>query len=236
MHPGIGQGLLGAVGLPLSGALDLLSAVSTGLAASAGVSQHAALVRAARPPGDAPHKQPVARALQMLQQLSNTSDSLMPAVAAASPLPNCQGFWNVLIAPQATLQHTLHMYAAGVPSTLSLSALIQTLASNKPLRTSAVSPVSVSNRWPQGGIEQEGSGPAVVAYCPAAHAALHSRTVDAASDPDQEQAQVTIVAAPVLVLVMGALVVLQSGGLEVAATLDLHGGHRRFQVYLACAC
>lgn len=35
---GLGRGLLGVVGLPLSGALDLVSSVSAGVAATAGVS------------------------------------------------------------------------------------------------------------------------------------------------------------------------------------------------------
>lgn len=48
---GVGRGLIGAVGLPLSGALDLVTAVSSGLAASAGVSQYAQPRRSGRMSG-----------------------------------------------------------------------------------------------------------------------------------------------------------------------------------------
>lgn len=37
---GLGRGLLGAVGLPLSGALDLVSSISTGIANTAGISHN----------------------------------------------------------------------------------------------------------------------------------------------------------------------------------------------------
>ena len=37
---GLGRGLLGAVGLPLSGALDLVSSVSSSIASTAGVSHN----------------------------------------------------------------------------------------------------------------------------------------------------------------------------------------------------
>ena len=47
MAAGVGRGLLGAVGLPLSGALDLVSGVASGIAASTGM---AARPHLRRPP------------------------------------------------------------------------------------------------------------------------------------------------------------------------------------------
>lgn len=44
---GVGRGLLGAVGLPLSGALDLVSGVASGIASSTGI---AARPQLRRPP------------------------------------------------------------------------------------------------------------------------------------------------------------------------------------------
>ena len=41
---GLGRGLLGAVGLPLSGALDLVSSISAGIATTAGIT-HAPRLR-----------------------------------------------------------------------------------------------------------------------------------------------------------------------------------------------
>lgn len=49
MLAGTGRGLLGVVGLPLSGALDLVSSLSAGLATSTGIDAAAVLCR---PPHD----------------------------------------------------------------------------------------------------------------------------------------------------------------------------------------
>jgi len=50
----VGRGLLGAVGLPLAGALNLVAAASAGAAATAGVSRRARPRRGPRPPGAPP--------------------------------------------------------------------------------------------------------------------------------------------------------------------------------------
>ncbi|KAK9844032.1 hypothetical protein WJX81_002459 [Elliptochloris bilobata] len=58
---GVGRGLLGAVGLPLAGALELVAAASAGTAATVGVSRRARPRRAARPPvGADVHASPAA--------------------------------------------------------------------------------------------------------------------------------------------------------------------------------
>ncbi len=52
MHTaGVGRGLLGVVGLPLSGALGLVGAVSSGLASTAGLAPAHAVRRPAQPAG-----------------------------------------------------------------------------------------------------------------------------------------------------------------------------------------
>ena len=52
MHTaGVGRGLLGVVGLPLSGALGLVGAVSSGLASTAGLAPAPAVRRPARSAG-----------------------------------------------------------------------------------------------------------------------------------------------------------------------------------------
>lgn len=50
----VGRGVLGAVGLPLAGALQLVAVASDGTAATVGVSRRARPRRRARSPGCAP--------------------------------------------------------------------------------------------------------------------------------------------------------------------------------------
>ena len=201
---GIGQGLLGAVGLPLSGALDLLGAVSTGLAASAGVGQQPSPVRDARQSGRAP------TGLPAIESLLHTSG----ARQASCVLCTLGAQWTVMLTGG-------YLSCAGGTSYLSLSGLSQTLCSDLAVSTSLArnalsSPPSGISHFPPGL-----SAP-VLAYCPAEHAALHLQPGGRLPEA-QDHAPVLAAAAPVLALLPGSLVVFRNGGLDVLAVLGLHG-------------
>ena len=198
---GIGQGLLGAVGLPLSGALDLLGAVSTGLAASAGVGQQPSPVRDARQSGEAPTQSPAI-------------ESLLHARQAICLRCTLGAQWTVMLTG-GYLSH------AGGTSYLSLSGLCQTLSLD-PLSSTALARNPLSS--PPSGVSHSPahSSAPVLAYCPAEHAALHLQPGGRPAEA-QDHAPVLAAAAPVLALLRGSLIVFQNGGLDVVAVLDLHG-------------
>ena len=155
LHAGIGQGLLGAVGLPLSGALELLGAVSTGLAASAGVGQQPSPVRDARHSGEAPTQSP---AVESVLHTSRTWQACCLCCTLGAQ-------WTIILTGG-------HLSRAGGTPYFSLSGLSQTLSSD-PLLSTALARSTLSS--PPSGVSHlppRLSAPVLV-YCPAEHAALH---------------------------------------------------------------
>ena len=114
-----------------------------------------------------------------------------------------------------------HLCRAGGTSYLSLSGLSQTLSSD--LLLSTLLACNTVSSPPSGGshLPPRILAP-VLAYCPAAHAALHLQPGDRLAGA-QDHVPVLAAAAPVLALLPGSLVVFQNGGLDVLAVLGLHG-------------
>lgn len=87
---GVGRGLLGAVGLPISGAFDFVSAVSAGIAMSAGVSHYIPRRRAGRVDDVAPGRAARARFARCVH-------AALDGDGRAGPCASCQPANVVLI-------------------------------------------------------------------------------------------------------------------------------------------